>query len=97
MTNQTDTNTASKIGVCGSSPSTASSTARRGTDSPVREQADTPAPFQDIPMSQEAEFLAWRKAGGKVWCAPWCQMKHMGTYEFNGTYGATFGALADPH
>jgi hypothetical protein len=26
----------------------------------------------------------WRKIGGKIYAAPWCQMGHMGTYLFEG-------------
>jgi hypothetical protein len=48
--------------------------------------------FQDpiCPVSQrflsEDYFFCteWRKLGGQVWAAPWCQLGHQGTYLFEG-------------
>jgi hypothetical protein len=37
-------------------------------------------------LSEDYDFChKWRKAGGKVYAAPWCQLGHMGTYLFEGT------------
>ena len=50
--------------------------------------------FFDTPIDGESRrFLSedyhfcheWRRAGGKVYAAPWCQLGHMGTYLFEGT------------
>lgn len=37
-------------------------------------------------LSEDYDFChKWRKAGGKVYAAPWCQLGHMGSYLFEGT------------
>lgn len=34
-------------------------------------------------LSEDYAFCRrWRDAGGKVWLAPWCEIKHFGTYAF---------------
>lgn len=44
-------------------------------------------------LSEDYDFChKWRKAGGKVYAAPWCQLGHMGSYLFEGTLVPT----ADP-
>ena len=36
-------------------------------------------------LSEDYHFCnIWRKAGGKVWAAPWAQLAHIGTYAFEG-------------
>jgi hypothetical protein len=36
-------------------------------------------------LSEDYHFCyIWRKAGGKVHAAPWCQLSHIGTYAFEG-------------
>ena len=36
-------------------------------------------------LSEDYHFCnIWRKAGGKVWAAPWVQLSHIGTYAFDG-------------
>ena len=36
-------------------------------------------------LSEDYHFCyIWRKAGGKVYAAPWCQLSHIGTYAFEG-------------
>jgi hypothetical protein len=36
-------------------------------------------------LSEDYHFCYnWRKMGGKVWAAPWCQLSHIGTYAFDG-------------
>lgn len=36
-------------------------------------------------LSEDYHFCnVWRKAGGKVWAAPWAQLSHIGTYCFEG-------------
>jgi len=36
-------------------------------------------------LSEDYHFCnIWRKAGGKVWAAPWAQLSHIGTYAFEG-------------
>ena len=36
-------------------------------------------------LSEDYHFCnIWRKAGGKVWAAPWAQLSHIGTYAFDG-------------
>ena len=36
-------------------------------------------------LSEDYHFCYfWRKAGGKVYAAPWCQLSHIGTYAFEG-------------
>ena len=36
-------------------------------------------------LSEDYHFChQWRKAGGKVWAAPWCNIGHAGTYLFEG-------------
>ena len=36
-------------------------------------------------LSEDYHFCnIWRKAGGKVWAAPWVQLAHIGTYAFEG-------------
>ena len=37
---------------------------------------------------------AWREQGGSIYAAPWCEVTHMGTYAFKGTYKDCFGAQA---
>lgn len=37
-------------------------------------------------LSEDYAFCRrWRDLGGKVWLAPWCEIKHYGTYAFGGT------------
>ena len=36
-------------------------------------------------LSEDYHFCnIWRKAGGKVWAAPWAKLSHIGTYAFEG-------------
>ena len=36
-------------------------------------------------LSEDYHFCYnWRKMGGQVWAAPWCQLSHIGTYPFEG-------------
>jgi len=36
-------------------------------------------------LSEDYHFCnIWRKAGGKVWAAPWVRLGHIGTYAFEG-------------
>jgi hypothetical protein len=36
-------------------------------------------------LSEDYHFCyIWRKSGGKVFAAPWCQLSHIGTYAFEG-------------
>jgi hypothetical protein len=36
-------------------------------------------------LSEDYHFCyIWRKAGGKVYAAPWCQLSHIGSYAFEG-------------
>jgi hypothetical protein len=35
----------------------------------------------------------WRKAGGEIWAAPWCEARHAGTYAFSGVFGETLRPL----
>ena len=36
-------------------------------------------------LSEDYHFCAiWRKIGGKVWAAPWCNLAHVGSYVFEG-------------
>ena len=36
-------------------------------------------------LSEDYHFCyIWRKSGGKVYAAPWCQLSHIGTYAFEG-------------
>lgn len=38
-------------------------------------------------LSEDYFFCeSYRKIGGKVWCAPWVETVHCGTYMFNGNY-----------
>ena len=38
-------------------------------------------------LSEDYFFCdSYRKIGGKVWCAPWCETGHFGSYLFNGKY-----------
>ena len=38
-------------------------------------------------LSEDYFFChSYRKIGGKVWCAPWCQIGHFGSHLFNGHY-----------
>lgn len=38
-------------------------------------------------LSEDYFFChSYRKIGGKVWCAPWCNTGHFGSYLFNGNY-----------
>jgi hypothetical protein len=42
-------------------------------------------------MSEDYGFCnAWRSRGGKIWCAPWVEVEHYGTYAFRGTYKDCF-------
>ena len=41
-------------------------------------------------LSEDYHFChQWRKHGGKVYAAPWCELGHMGTYLFEGTLVST--------
>ena len=36
-------------------------------------------------LSEDYHFCQeWRKAGGKVYAAPWVELSHIGTYAFEG-------------
>jgi hypothetical protein len=38
-------------------------------------------------LSEDYFFCeSYRKIGAKVWCAPWCESGHFGSYLFNGNY-----------
>lgn len=38
-------------------------------------------------LSEDYFFChSYRQIGGKVWCAPWCQIGHFGSHLFNGHY-----------
>lgn len=38
-------------------------------------------------LSEDYGFChKWRGRGGSVWCAPWCETTHTGTYVFGGVY-----------
>lgn len=40
-------------------------------------------------LSEDYFFCdTYRKIGGKVWCAPWCETGHFGSYLFNGKYSS---------
>lgn len=40
-------------------------------------------------LSEDYFFChSYRTIGGKVWCAPWCQTGHLGSYQFNGVYAS---------
>ena len=42
-------------------------------------------------LSEDYAFCAkWREAGGSIWCAPWCEIAHAGTYIFRGSYKDAF-------
>jgi len=46
-------------------------------------------------LSEDYHFChLYRKTGGSVWAAPWCEIGHFGSYLFNGQYaqGANHGA-----
>ena len=41
-------------------------------------------------LSEDYHFChEYRKHGGTVWAAPWCELGHFGAYCFSGTYAAT--------
>ena len=41
-------------------------------------------------LSEDYFFCeSYRRIGGKVWCAPWCETGHFGSYLFNGKYSST--------
>jgi len=41
-------------------------------------------------LSEDYFFChSYRQIGGKVWCAPWCQIGHFGSHLFNGHYART--------
>ena len=40
----------------------------------------------DLWSEDYAFCAAWRRLGGSVWAAPWCEVKHVGTYEFAGVF-----------
>jgi len=51
--------------------------------------------FFRVEIDQEKQHLlsedyffcsSYRKIGGKVWCAPWCEIGHFGSHLFNGHY-----------
>jgi hypothetical protein len=45
----------------------------------------TICPESDRLLSEDYHFCqAWRRAGGKVYVAPWVVLSHIGTYEFEG-------------
>ena len=45
----------------------------------------TICPESDRLLSEDYHFCqTWRRAGGKVYVAPWVQLSHIGTYEFEG-------------
>ena len=47
-------------------------------------------------LSEDYGFCeAWRGIGGKVWAAPWCEIVHMGTYAFSGSYKDIFAEVSD--
>ena len=42
---------------------------------------------EDDLLSEDFGFCAaWRRIGGTVWAAPWCEIDHAGTYVFTGRY-----------
>jgi len=42
-------------------------------------------PWSERLLSEDYHFCqAWRRAGGKVFVAPWTVLSHIGTYEFEG-------------
>ena len=42
-------------------------------------------------LSEDYFFChSYRKIGGKVWCAPWCQIGHFGSHLFNGHYARSY-------
>lgn len=44
-------------------------------------------------MSEDFGFCnAWRAKGGTIWCAPWVEVEHYGTYAFAGTFKDCFAA-----
>lgn len=44
-------------------------------------------------LSEDYHFChEYRKHGGTVWAAPWCELGHFGAYCFSGTYAATEGS-----
>ena len=44
----------------------------------------------DLWSEDYAFCAAWRRIGGSVWAAPWCEVKHVGTYEFAGVFRDQF-------
>jgi hypothetical protein len=47
-------------------------------------------------LSEDYGFCElWRKAGGTIWAAPWCELTHMGTYGFTGRYADAYGLVTD--
>lgn len=42
-------------------------------------------------LSEDYFFCSsYRKIGGKVWCAPWCEIGHFGAHLFNGHYARSY-------
>lgn len=42
-------------------------------------------------LSEDYFFCSsYRRIGGKVWCAPWCQIGHFGSHLFNGHYARSY-------
>ena len=42
-------------------------------------------------LSEDYFFChSYRQIGGKVWCAPWCQIGHFGSHLFNGHYARSY-------
>jgi hypothetical protein len=54
--------------------------------------------FFRVEINEEKQLLSedyffcesYRKIGGKVWCAPWFDVGHFGSYLFSGKYSETF-------
>ena len=51
-----------------------------------------PSEIEDGDLRSEDYGLCdlWRKAGGTIWAAPWCELQHMGDYAFSGVYRDSF-------
>lgn len=44
-------------------------------------------PEHQVLLSEDYHFCqTWKKTGGEVHIAPWCDLTHNGTYEFSGTF-----------
>jgi len=42
-------------------------------------------------LSEDYFFCSsYRRIGGKVWCAPWCEIGHFGAHLFNGHYARSY-------